>query len=90
MFCLFPEDKQFVCPPGDKHFLPAGEGGTNIFPTQGGANMCTLRGGAKNLKHEGGQTFHVLGCGDLDAIDVDEVMYVSETNFLVSKALRRS
>ena len=32
-----PGDKQFVCPPGDKHFLhTGGGGGTNIFAFRGG------------------------------------------------------
>ena len=35
-FCLSPGDKQFVCPPGNKHFSHTGEGGgANIFDTQG-------------------------------------------------------
>ena len=40
-----PGDKQFVCPPGDKHFGHTGEeGGTNISHTQdgGGTNIILL------------------------------------------------
>ena len=31
LFCLSPGDKQFVCPPGDKHFSHTGEGGDKHF-----------------------------------------------------------
>ena len=35
-FCLSPGDKQFVCPPGDKHFSHTGEGGGQTILTYGG------------------------------------------------------
>ena len=78
-FCLSPGDKQFVCPPGDKHFLhTGGGGGTNIFHTQGGGQpFLYLRGGQTFLHQEGGgQTFFVGGGGSYD--DVDEEIDVSE------------
>ena len=34
----------------------------------------------------GGQPFHVVDCGCHEDVGVDEVMYVSEANFLVSVA----
>ena len=36
----------------------------------------------------GGQTFYVVGCAGHD--DVDEVMYASEANFLVSEVSKFS
>ena len=80
-FCLSPGDKQFVCPPGDKHFLHTGEGGTNISHTQ-------ERGGQTFVLLGRGQTFYVGGGGAYD--DVVEDLVVSEANFLVSKASKLS
>ena len=63
-----PGDKQFGCPPGDKHFSHTGggggdqhfchTGGTNIFTlTGGGTNVFKLRGGGQTfLTHRGGGT----------------------------------
>ena len=36
------------------------------------------------MRGRGGQTFYVVECGGHD--DIDEVMHVSEANFLVSEA----
>ena len=44
-FCLSPGDKQFVCPPGDKHFSHTGGGGTNKLFVPGGQTYPTHRGG---------------------------------------------
>ena len=48
-----PGDKQFVCPPGDKHFFHTGEGGDKHFSHTGGDKHFHIEGG--------GQTFYVLG-----------------------------
>jgi len=77
---LSPGDKQFVCPPGDKHFLHTGGGGTNIFHTQeGDKHFCIERGGTN---------IFVGGGGSYD--DVDEEIDVSEANVFVSKASKLS
>ena len=74
-----PEDKQFVCPPGDKHFLHTGEGGgVQTFLTQKGW------GGQTCFTHRGDKFFFAGGGGGFD--DVDEETDVSKANFLGSAA----
>ena len=69
-FCLSPGDKQFVCPPGDKHFSPTGGGdkqivcprGTNISHTQvgGGQTNCLSPGDKHFLHTEGGTNIFLM------------------------------
>ena len=59
---------------GDKHFSHTGEGQRLLY--QGGTQTFLRRGGHYIV--------YVVGGGGHD--DVDEEMYVSEANFLVSKA----
>ena len=79
---MSPGDKQFVCPPGDKHFSHTGEGG-------GTNNFDIWRGGQTFLPHRGGQTFYVEDVGGDDDVDGEEED-VSEANILVSEASKLS
>ena len=79
MFCLSPGDKQFVCPPGDKHFLHTGGGGQTFF---------THRRGDKHFSHTGGgQTFFVGGGGSYDYVD-EEIIVSAAKVFRGPKALK--
>ena len=69
-------------------FVPRGQ--TFLTHRRGGTNIFTLRGGTKNFTQGGGQTFYVVGGGGHDDVDVDEEIYVSEVNFLVSEASKLS
>ena len=76
-FCLYPGDKQFVCPPWGKHFLHTGGRGEQTFLLGEGDKHFYLG--------RGGQTFFVGGGGAYD--DVDEELVV---NIFVSEASKLS
>ena len=87
--------------PERQTFLSHRRGGGQTFLThrRGGLNFNFGRmvkhfshtGGEHTFLHNGwGQTFHVVGGGGHDGVDVEKEMYVSKANFLVSKASKLS